>query len=48
MSIFNDYRRYSDDEQEYQEWKREAAWECRDAEDEYYWNDDEEEGDEDE
>jgi len=29
MSIFNDSRRYSDDPDEYEEWKAEVAWECR-------------------
>lgn len=29
MGIFNDSRRYSDNEEEYMEWKREVAWECR-------------------
>lgn len=29
MSIFNDPRRYSDDPNEYAEWKAEVAWECR-------------------
>ena len=29
MSIFNDQRRYSDDPEEYEEWKAEVAWECR-------------------
>jgi len=29
MSIFNDRRRYSDDPDEYNEWKAEVAWECR-------------------
>lgn len=29
MSIFNDDRRYSDDPDEYAEWKAEVAWECR-------------------
>ena len=29
MSIFNDPRRYSDNEEEYQAWKQEALWECR-------------------
>lgn len=29
MSIFNDERRYSDNPDEYEEWKAEVAWECR-------------------
>lgn len=29
MSIFNDSRRYSDNEEEYLAWKQEVAWECR-------------------
>lgn len=29
MSIFNDSRRYSNDPDEYEEWKAEVAWECR-------------------
>jgi hypothetical protein len=29
MSIFNDDRRYSDNEEEYLQWEREVAWECR-------------------
>ena len=29
MSIFNDDRRYSDNEEEYLAWKQEVAWECR-------------------
>lgn len=35
MSIFNDPRRYSDDPDEYEEWKAEVAWECR-RDNEYY------------
>lgn len=29
MGIFNDSRRYSDNEEEYLQWEREVAWECR-------------------
>lgn len=29
MSIFNDPRRYSDDPEEYEQWKSEVEWECR-------------------
>ena len=46
MSIFNDYRRYSDDEEEYLEWKREAEWECRRDNEEWEYEDECEESDE--
>lgn len=45
MSIFSDPRRYSDNEEEYLEWKSEAAWECRrdnEYPEEYDYPDDEE------
>ena len=29
MSIFKDSRRYSNDPDEYNEWKAEVAWECQ-------------------
>lgn len=35
MSIFNDPRRYSDNPEEYNEWKAEVAWECRRETQEY-------------
>lgn len=49
MSIFNDPRRYSDDPEEYEEWKAEVAWECRrdnyEADEDLVVDLDEEEGD---
>jgi len=39
MSIFNDPRRYSDDPEEYEEWKAEVAWECRREAGEYEYDD---------
>ena len=43
MSIFNDDRRYSDDPEEYLEWKWEVERECRREE---YYDDEPTEGDE--